>query len=350
LSSELMNSHAWNWCIRYHSQIVFARTTPDQKLRIVKEFKKRDHLVAVTGDGVNDAPALKEAQAGVAMGSGSDVAIQAADIVLLDSNFRSLLVGIKNGRLVFENLRKVIIYLLPAGSWSELLPILVNVFLGIPLPLSAFLMIYICVITDILPSLSLMYEKAESNLMKNPPRNPKKDKMVNSRLFLHAYLFLGMIESFGAFFMYFYYMDSMHGIKAGDLFLAFDKWTDGYLGRTQQQLSEALAGAQTAYFIGLTFIQFGNLMSTRTRVLSFFQHDPFSAKSRNLWLFGGITGSLALILILIEIPIFQEVFSVRNIEYQFWLMPLAFALLLFCLDEIRKLIVRRHPSVLSCFN
>jgi sodium/potassium-transporting ATPase subunit alpha len=123
-----------------------------------------------------------------------------------------------------------------------------------------------------------------------------------------------------------------------------------FTGRTQQQLNEALAGAQTAYFIGLTFIQFGNLMSTRTRVLSFFQHDPFSAKSRNLWLFGGITGSLALILILIEIPIFQEVFSVRNIEYQFWLMPLAFALLLFCLDEIRKLIVRRHPSVLSCFN
>ena len=122
------------------------------------------------------------------------------------------------------------------------------------------------------------------------------------------------------------------------------------LGHSQAQLDEALAGAQTAYFIGLTFVQFGNLMATRTRVLSFFQHDPFSAKSRNLWLFGGIAGSLALVLILVQIPIFQEVFLVRNVPYQFWLMPLAFAVLLFGLDEIRKLIIRRHPYVLSCFN
>jgi sodium/potassium-transporting ATPase subunit alpha len=124
----------WDIICRY-DEIVFARTTPEQKLKIVNEFKDRENIVAVTGDGVNDAPALKAADVGIAMVSGSDVAIEAADLVLLGS-FGSITEGIRLGRLVFQNLQKVIAYLLPAGSWSEIWPVVLNVFFGVPSPLS----------------------------------------------------------------------------------------------------------------------------------------------------------------------------------------------------------------------
>ncbi|KAJ3181675.1 hypothetical protein HDU87_000693 [Geranomyces variabilis] len=106
--------------IAAYSEVVCARTTPEQKLRIVTGFRERDNVVSVTGDGVNDAPALKASHIGVAMGAGAEVAMAAGDMILLDSNFSSMLIAVNYGRLVFENLKKVIIYLLPAGSWSEL--------------------------------------------------------------------------------------------------------------------------------------------------------------------------------------------------------------------------------------
>ncbi|KAJ2976707.1 hypothetical protein NQ176_g4791 [Zarea fungicola] len=157
----------WGLICEY-SEIVFARTTPEQKLRIVEEFRKRDNVVAVTGDGVNDAPALRAADVGIAVVTGSDVAIEAADLVLLDK-FDSIIEAIRLGRLVFQNLQKLIAYLLPAGSWSEIWPVLLNVFLGVPLPLSSFLMIIICVFTDLFLSLSLIMEKEEFDLLSLPP-------------------------------------------------------------------------------------------------------------------------------------------------------------------------------------
>ena len=136
-----LNEDQWNQLCRY-DEIVFARTTPEQKLRIVREFQARDAIVGMTGDGVNDAPSLKAADIGIALGSGSDIAIEAADMVLLES-FSAIVEAVQYGRVVFDNLKKTIAYLLPAGSFSELWPIVTNVLFGMPQILSSFLMIVI---------------------------------------------------------------------------------------------------------------------------------------------------------------------------------------------------------------
>ena len=136
-----LNDDQWNQLCRY-DEIIFARTTPEQKLRIVREFQARDDIVGMTGDGVNDAPSLKSADIGIALGSGSDIAIEAADMVLLES-FSAIIEAVQYGRLVFDNLKKTIAYLLPAGSFSELWPIVTNVLFGLPQILSSFLMIVI---------------------------------------------------------------------------------------------------------------------------------------------------------------------------------------------------------------
>jgi sodium/potassium-transporting ATPase subunit alpha len=136
-----LNENQWDQLCTY-DEIVFARTTPEQKLRIVKEFQARDEIVGMTGDGVNDAPSLKAADIGIALGSGSDIAIEAADMVLLES-FSAIVEAVQYGRVVFDNLKKTIAYLLPAGSFSEFWPVFTNVIFGLPQVLSSFLMIMI---------------------------------------------------------------------------------------------------------------------------------------------------------------------------------------------------------------
>jgi sodium/potassium-transporting ATPase subunit alpha len=136
-----LNDHQWDQLCKY-PEIVFSRTTPNQKLRIVRELQSREEIVGMTGDGVNDAPALKAADIGISLASGSDIAIEAADMVLLDS-FAAIVEAVRYGRVVFDNLKKTVAYLLPAGSWSEFWPVFCNLVFGIPQILSSFLMIII---------------------------------------------------------------------------------------------------------------------------------------------------------------------------------------------------------------
>lgn len=136
-----LNEGQWDQLAEYR-EIVFARTTPEHKLRIVREFQARNQIVGMTGDGVNDAPSLRAADVGIALGSGSDIAIEAADMVLLDT-FASVVEALRYGRMMFDNLKKTVAYLLPAGSFSEFWPVMTNVAFGIPQILSSFLMIII---------------------------------------------------------------------------------------------------------------------------------------------------------------------------------------------------------------
>lgn len=185
-----------------HEQIVFARTSPQQKLIIVENNQRLGNIVAVTGDGVNDSPALKKANIGIAMGiAGSDVSKEAADMVLLDDNFASIVAGVEEGRLIFDNLKKSIAYTLTSNI-PEITPFLAFIIVQIPLPLTTVLILCIDLGTDLLPAISLAYESAESDIMRRPPRDSRVDRLVNRRLISFSYFQIGVIQALAGFYCY----------------------------------------------------------------------------------------------------------------------------------------------------
>merc|ERR1711935_257336 len=206
-------------------EVVFARTTPSQKLLIVNACQKAGHVVAVTGDGVNDSPAIKKADIGIAMGSGSDVAKNAADMLLLDDNFSSIVNGVEEGRLIFDNLKKSIAYTL-SSNIPEISPFLFFIMCKLPLPLSTVLILCIDLGTDMVPSISFAYENPELDIMERYPRNSKRDHLVNAKLISFAYLQIGITQASAGFFTYFYMLHD-YGIRPGSTFgLATEK---GYM-------------------------------------------------------------------------------------------------------------------------
>lgn len=242
-----LNDKQWSQLCMY-DEIVFARTTPEQKLRIVQEFQAHDNLVAMTGDGVNDAPSLKAADIGIALGSGSDIAIEAADMVLLDS-FGGIVQAVLYGRIVFDNLKKTITYLLPAGTFSEFWPVFTNVIFGLPQILSSFLMIIICCLTDCAAATTLAYEKPEADVMLRPPRRLKKDKLVDWRLLLQAYVFIGGIECLTSFAMAYWHCER-NGVPFSTLWFGYGN----YPGLDPTYVQTVLNQASSIYFVNLVIM------------------------------------------------------------------------------------------------
>jgi len=189
----------WNFILS-HPQCVFARTSPQQKLIIVENCQRLGHIVAVTGDGVNDSPALKKADIGVAMGiMGSAVSKEAADMILLDDNFASIVKGVEEGRLIFDNLKKSIAYTL-SSNIPEISPFLIFICVQTPLPLTTVLILCVDLGTDMVPAISMAYEKPESDIMQRPPRNAKVDRLVTKKLVSFAYLQIGVIQAASGFY------------------------------------------------------------------------------------------------------------------------------------------------------
>ncbi|PAV78850.1 hypothetical protein WR25_13870 [Diploscapter pachys] len=259
--------------IRTHSEIVFARTSPQQKLMIVEGFQKQGHIVAVTGDGVNDSPALKKADIGVAMGiAGSDVSKQAADMILLDDNFASIVVGVEEGRLIFDNLKKSIAYTLTSNI-PEISPFLMYILFGIPLPLGTVTILCIDLGTDMVPAISLAYEEAESDIMKRAPRDPIRDKLVNERLISLAYGQIGMIQASAGFFTYFWIMAD-NGFFPAVLYQLRSQWDSRAYNNVRDSYGQEWTYAnrkileytcQTAYFVTIVIVQWADLIISKTR-------------------------------------------------------------------------------------
>lgn len=328
---------SWTYVLS-HKQIVFARTTPEHKSRIVRELQRLGEIVAVTGDGVNDAPALKFADIGVAMGSGSDISKEAANVIALNDSFETIVNGIREGRLLYDNLRKVIAYLLPAGSFSEILPVLANVILGLPLPLSAFQMIIICVGSDLLGSLGLVSEDPEAGLMKRKPRDPKNDRMMSFRLISYAYFQVGILQSIMAFFMFFLTLHK-HGVSPNDAWLAYSDWgSAGYLGFTEDEQIAILNKGQTAFYVCLVMTQLWNLLCARTR-----RESLFKTKFRkDLFLY--MLGEVAIVCFVCYVPFMNTYLSTAPADWYHFIYPLLMGAFLLIVEEGRKYMVRNYPQ------
>jgi Ca2+-transporting ATPase len=304
-------------------ELLFARVAPEHKLRIARALQRRGEVVAMTGDGVNDAPALKQADIGVAMGiTGTDVAKEAAQIVLADDNFATIVQAIELGRGVFQNIRKFIVYIF-AHLGPEAVPFIFFALLPVPLALTALVILAIDLGTETLPALALGMEPPEPDLMQQPPR-PRREPLVTMGMLVRAYVFFGLIEAalvMGAFFFV----------------LARGGWRWGMpLGEADPLLHLA----RTVVFVGIVSTQVGTAFACRTERVSAFRVGLWS----NRWLLVGIGLEIALTVALVYLPALQQFFQLEPMPFDLWLLVAPFGPLIFAADELRKWLVRRGQT------
>jgi len=304
-------------------EILFARVAAVQKMQLVEALQKKGEIVAVTGDGVNDAPALKAADIGIAMGiSGTDVAKEAADMILLDDNFASIVAAIEEGRAVFDNLRKFLTYIL-SSNIPELVPYLAFVLFRIPLPLTIIQILAVDLGTDMLPALALGAEKPDPDVMRRPPR-ARSERLLSWKLLARAYLFLGVLEAAAAMAVFFFVLDA-----AG--------WQFGVsLARTAPLYLQAT----TACLAAIVMTQVMNVFLCRHPLKSAFSFRLFS----NPLILLGIAAELGLLLFIAYTPAGNWLFGTAPIGAEVWLVAAALAALMGIAEEARKTWRRRSPG------
>ncbi|MXV38150.1 calcium-translocating P-type ATPase, PMCA-type [Flavobacteriaceae bacterium Ap0902] len=284
---------------------VYARVSPEQKLKIVKTLQNKDNFVAMTGDGVNDAPALRRANIGVAMGiTGTDVSKEAAQMILLDDNFSTIINAVKEGRRIYDNIRKFIKYTL-ASNVGEILTLFLAPLLGMPIPLTPIHILWINLVTDGFPGLAYVAEPAEEDILKKPPR--KSDENIFSNGMGSAIIWIGIVMGFVAL-----------ATQAGALYLENEKW-------------------QTMVFTVLCLSQMGNAMATRSEVKSLFQQGIFA----NKLLIAAVALTVTLQMLVIYVPFLQDIFNTQALTWEELLICFAISSLVFWFVEIRKYLKRR---------
>jgi magnesium-transporting ATPase (P-type) len=314
--------------------VIFARVSPEQKLRIVKVLKENGEIVAVTGDGANDAPSLKEANIGVAMGaSGTDVAREAADIVLLNDSFASIVKAVESGRAIYENIRKFIVYVF-SHNWAELIPFVLYATLNIPLPLLVVQILAIDLAIDVIPSLALSREPPEAGIMDEPPRSIK-ERLFTPKVFARS-IFIGAIIAVGAMIAC---MSAWTAAGSGWQ-IGMPVPADWHFGGDLPNNNPYYIKGVTMAFAAIVVAQAGNVLACRTSKQSIFKSDL----SKNKWIIVGIVAQLSILAMLIYVPFMQQVFGTVALGPTDWLMLVAIALAVIFAEELRKLFVRQFSK------
>ena len=290
---------------------VYARVNPEQKLKIVNALHERDQIVAMTGDGVNDAPALKNADIGIAMGiNGTEVSKEASRLILLDDNFATIVVAVKHGRKIFDNILKFIKYTMTSNS-GEIWAIFLAPFFMLPIPLLAIHILWINLVTDGLPGLALASEPAESNIMRRPPRKPKENIFSNG-MGIHI-LWVGFLM--------------------GIVTLGIQYWA----------INNGNAHWQTMAFTVLCFSQMGHVMAIRSDRESLFKIGIFSNKP----LLGALFLTVILQLMIVYVPFFNDLFKTQPLSIHELTITLIVSTLVFWAVEIEKWTFRSRNNNVS---
>ena len=310
----------------FSRSFIFARVNPEHKLRIVQAFQKSGKIVAVTGDGVNDAPALKKADIGVAMGRmGTDVAREAADIILLDDNFATIVAAVREGRAVYDNIKKFTVYVF-SSNLAEAVPFVLMLFSGglIPLPLTMMQVLSIDLGTDMVPALGLGADPPAEGIMQRSPRT-LSTPLLSPRLLLKSLLWYGAIESVAGISGYLY-VNWLHGWPGIPLAAM---GTDVWHRATTMTLTCIVAG------------QVGAVFCCRTQKESLFKSNPF----QNRLILIGVLVELGMLACLIYVPAFQGAFDTASLSLSELLFAVCWVPAMVLLDEIRKLILRLRDVI-----
>jgi len=301
-------------------EIIFARIAPAQKLRVVQQLQALGETVTVTGDGVNDAPALKNADMGVSMGlMGTDVAKEASNMVLMDDNFATIVSAIEEGRTIFDNIKKFVAYILTSNI-PEILPFIAFVLLDIPLPLTVILILSIDLGTDIVPALGLGAEPPETDVMKRAPRK-RSERLLTRNLLIMSYGVVGMVQAAAGFFSYFVIL------YAGGWEWGQDLANNDPLYRT----------AITGFFASIIICQISDVLICRTRTQSIFTVGLFS--NNLIWI--GVATELLLLALIAYVPAFNTFFNTAPLEPWQLMLSVPFAILILVGDEGRRYLLRR---------